>query len=86
MSSPVHKIRIGLLQATIWRNLNDKGDWYSVKVTRGYKADEGWRNTDNLGYDDLLTAAKLLDLTHSWIRDRLDADRKARKESDKAAA
>lgn len=66
MSSPAHKLRIGSLQATIWRNLAEKGNWYSVKLSRGYKTDEGWRETDNLGYEDCLPAAKLLDLAHTW--------------------
>jgi hypothetical protein len=85
MTSPAHKIRIGTLQATIWRNLNDKGNWYSVKLTRGYKADDGWRETDNLGHDDLLPAAKLLDQAHSWVLQQLEADRKGRKQTEKAA-
>jgi hypothetical protein len=48
-TGPAHKLRIGTLQATIWRNLADKGSWYSVKLTRDFKTDEGWRETDNLG-------------------------------------
>jgi hypothetical protein len=85
MTSPAHKIRIGTLQATIWRNSGDKGNWYSVNLTRGYKVEEGWRETDNLGFDDLLTAAKLLDQSHTWITHQLEADRKGRKQSEKAA-
>lgn len=81
MTSPAHKIRIGSLQATIWRNAGDKGNWYSVQLTRGYKVDEGWRETDNLGFDDLLAAAKLLDQAHTWITHQLEADRKGRKQS-----
>ena len=81
MTTPAHKFRIGALQATIWRNLADKGNWYSVKLTRGYKADEGWRETDNLSFDDLLPAGKLLDQAHSWVMHQLEADRKDRKES-----
>ena len=53
-TSPAYKLRIGTLQATIWRNLSDKNNWYSVKLTRSYKVDDGWRETDNLGADDLL--------------------------------
>ena len=84
MTSPAHKIRIGTLQATIWRNSGDKGTWYTVNLTRGYKVEEGWRETDNLGFDDLLTAAKLLDQSHSWITHQLEADRKGRKQSEQA--
>ena len=86
MSKPAHKIRIGVLQVTIWRNTGEKGNWYSVKLTRGYKSEEGWRETDNLGFDDLLPTAKLLDLAHTWIMHQMQADTKARKESAQAAA
>jgi len=41
MTSPAHKIRIGNQQVIIWRNLVDKGNWYSVQLTGGYKTDEG---------------------------------------------
>jgi hypothetical protein len=85
MSQPAHKIRTGALQATIWRNSGDKGNWYSVQLTRGYKVEEGWRETDNLGFDDLLSAAKLLDQAHTWIGHQLDADRKGRKQSEQEA-
>ena len=81
MSTPAHKIRIGTLQATIWRNQAENGPWYSVQLTRGYKASEGWRETDSLGHDDLLPAAKLLDLAHTWAIGQLEADRKARKQA-----
>ena len=82
MTQPAHKLRIGSLQATIWRNLAEKGNWYSVKLTRGYKTDDGWRETENLGFEDLLAAAKLLDQAHTWIGHQLDADRKGRKLSE----
>lgn len=81
MTSPAHKIRIGALQATIWRNHGESGNWYSVKLTRGYKADDGWRETDSLGHDDLLAAAKLLDMAHTWAVHQLEADRKSRKQA-----
>jgi hypothetical protein len=65
MSKPAHKIRIGVLQATIWRNSGDNGTWYSVLPSRSYKqGDETWKETDSLNFDDLLPMAKLLDLAH----------------------
>src|SRR5262245_56383313 len=87
MSKPAHKIRSGVLQVTIWRNLSDKGAWYSVIPTRSYKqGDETWKESDSLGFDDLLTMAKLFDLAHTWIMHQQQADAKARKESEQAAA
>ncbi|MBI3408194.1 MAG: hypothetical protein HY040_07545 [Planctomycetes bacterium] len=82
MTSPAHKIRIGNLQAVIWRNASDKGTWYSVQCSRSYKADDdAWRETDSLGHEDLLPMAKLLDLAHTWIMHQVAADRKAKKEA-----
>ena len=87
MSKPAHKIRSGVLQVTIWRNHGDKGNWYSVIPSRGYKqGDETWKETDSLGEGDLLTMAKLLDLADTWIMHQKQADAKARKESAQAAA
>lgn len=85
-TQPTHKIKIENITAVIWRNLGEKGNWYSVQLTRGYKTDDGWRNTDNLGFQDLLTAAKALDLAHTWIMHQLAADAKGRKQADNVTA
>ncbi len=87
MSKPAHKLRNGVLQVTIWRNSGEKGNWYSVVPTRSYKQGEGtWKETDSLNFDDLLPMAKLFDQAHTWIMNQQQADAKARKESEKAAA
>jgi hypothetical protein len=86
MSQPAHKIRSGTLQVTIWRNHGEKGNWYTVIPSRGYRQDDAWKETESLGFDDLLSMAKLLDSAHSWIGHQLDADRKGRKEAAQAAA
>ena len=85
MSSPAHKIRISNLSVTIWRNSSDKGVWYSVNPSRSYKkGDETWKETDSLGFDDLMTMAKLLDQAHTWIARQMQADSKARKAREEA--
>ncbi len=84
MTSPANKIRLGSLQATMWRNAAEKGDWYSVQLARGYKTDDGRRDSDRLGSDDLLPAAKLLDRAHTWVVQQLAADAKSRRDADQA--
>ncbi len=80
MSSPAHKIRIGNLSVTIWRNVSDKGTWYTAEPVRSYKkGDETWKETKSFGFDDLMTMAKLLDQAHSWIAKQMQADSKSRK-------
>jgi hypothetical protein len=87
MSKPAHKIRIGVLQVTIWRNSGERGAYYTVNPSRGYKSgDETWKETDSLGFDDLLTMAKLFDLAHTWIMHQQQADAKARKQPEPTAA
>ena len=87
MSQPAHKIRIGVLQVTIWRNPSERGSWYSVIPSRSYKnGDDAWKESDSLGFDDLLTMAKLLDLAHTWIMHQLAADAKGRKQADGVTA
>jgi hypothetical protein len=88
MSKPAYKIRIGVLQATIWRNTSEKGSyWYSVIPSRGYKqGDDTWKETDSLGFDDLLTMAKIFDMAHTWILHQQQADAKGRKEAQQLAA
>lgn len=85
MTQPAHKIRISNVSAIVWRNSGDNGPWYSVQIQRSYKnADDEWRQTENLGVDDILTAGRLLDQAHSWIVSQMEADRKARKQAEAA--
>lgn len=83
MSQPAHKFRDGALQVTIWRNPTEKGVLYSVTPARGYKKGDAWRETESLGFDDLLAMAKLLDDAHTWIIEAKKADAKARKDAAK---
>ncbi len=83
---PAHKLRYGVLQATIWRNIGETSTWYSVVPTRSYKTgDDIWKETDSLGQDDLLPMAKLLDLADTWIMHQRQADAKARKDAKQSA-
>jgi hypothetical protein len=86
MSQPAHKLRDGALQVTIWRNHGEKGNWYSVIPSRSYKkGDDAWKETDSLGFDDLLAMSKLLSQAHSWIVEAKKSDAKSRKATNQAA-
>ena len=87
MSKPAHKIRLGVLQVTIWRNHSEKGNWYSVIPARSYKqGDETWRETDSLNADDALPMAELLREAYAWIKMQKRADAKGRREADSVTA
>ena len=66
-AKPLHEVRLGRVTAAIWKNSNDSGDWYSVRVSRLYKEGDDWKRSDSFGRDDLPLVAKVTDLAHSWI-------------------
>ena len=67
-NKPAHEIRSGAIRAVIWLNSSDKGNWYSVNITRSYKAGDTWKETTQFNRDDLLVVSKLAELTFGWIQ------------------
>jgi hypothetical protein len=66
-TEPAHVIRFGLIKCEISRRETTKGVFFNVKLTRMFRNGEEWKDSHLLGRDDLLVAAKLLDLAHTWI-------------------
>jgi hypothetical protein len=65
---PVAKLRLGLIQASIWERSTDKGAFYSVTFERRYRnAQSEWASTHSYDADDLLLLAKLADQAHTEI-------------------
>jgi hypothetical protein len=79
---PVHKLRAGGIEVSIWENEGQKGDFYTVSVRRSYKQGDEWKDSDNYAEDDLLRLAKLIEEADSWII----AHRRQQRASKKAAA
>jgi hypothetical protein len=72
---PIHQLRHRNIKAAIWRKETAKGVMYDVKVTRGYKEDDYWRDSHSFGFDDLLIVAKLMYDAHSWVSSERTKDR-----------
>ena len=64
---PVDEIRIGRVQATIWRNGTDEQPRHNVTFGRLYKEADQWKTTQSFGRNDLLVLAKVADQAHSRI-------------------
>lgn len=64
---PVHEIRLGLIKASVWRNQTKSGERHNVTLSRLYRNGDVWKESAHFGRDDLLVAAKALDLAHTWI-------------------
>lgn len=70
-NQPAQVIRIGTIKAVIWANPVKGGStMHNVQLVRIWRDDKGdWQETNSLGRDDLLTAAKVLDQAHLWIHE-----------------
>lgn len=63
-TTPAHKIRIGLITATIWRNEK----FHSVELDRAYKDGDGtWKSSGSFSQGDLLSLAKCAERAETWI-------------------
>jgi hypothetical protein len=64
---PVHEVRLGTITAAVWENQTSAGLRHNVTVTRLFKDDTGWKQTESFGRDDLPLLAKVVDSAHTWI-------------------
>lgn len=64
---PIHEIRVGRVRASIWRNANDNGGWFSVQVTRHYRDGEVWKTTSSFSRDDMPLVSKAAEMAYAWI-------------------
>jgi hypothetical protein len=77
-----NEIRLGLIKTSIWRNLTRLGERHNVALTRLFRNGDVWKESAHLGRYDLLQAAKVLDLAHSWICDQERHDRTTNRQAD----
>ena len=65
---PIAKLRIGLINASIWQRITDEHTFYSVTFERRYRDDQGnWHFTKSFNPEDLLILSKLADQVHTEI-------------------
>ena len=82
---PAARINLHPISASIWRNENAKGTFYSTMFERSFKDDLGqWQRSDIFGAGDLLLLAKVADLAHSEIIKLRAADRSSELQADDA--
>lgn len=64
---PVARISLGGVQASIWANHSDKGDFHTVTFTRRYQEGGEWKSSNSYGPTDLLALQKVADLAVNKI-------------------
>jgi len=77
---PVQTLRHRSIKATIWRNSTAKGDLFNVTISRSYrdKTTDEWRETQSIGYDDLMNVAALMYEAHAFISSLLAKNAESR--------
>ena len=59
-NTPIQTLTDGRIKAAIWKNLGEKGNFYSVTFTRSYRDTEGnWHDTDSFSGTELLILGRL---------------------------
>lgn len=66
-NKPVHRIRIGTMQASIWEIPVGQSIRHRVTFRRSYLRDGQWKETQSFDRDDMPRLMKCADLAHSWI-------------------
>ena len=66
-NKPVDTLRDGFIKATIWKNTNEKGDFYSVDLSRTYKDGEELKDTHSFNPSDLLKVSRLAEKAYDRI-------------------
>ncbi len=64
---PEAHVRIGNIEAAIWKNENEGRTRYNVTFKRHYKDGDAWKSTESFRRDDLLVLAKVADTAHTTI-------------------
>ncbi len=80
MTKPVETLRDGAIKATIWKNTGEKGDYYSVDLTRIYKdKDDHYQDTHSFSSHELLRVAHLAERAYDRVavfRQTVETDEK----------
>jgi hypothetical protein len=64
MNQPAHKVKIGLITATVWAN----DGFHTVDISRAYKNGEGnWSSSSSYSQANLLVVSKCAERAEAWI-------------------
>lgn len=85
-NKPVARVSLYPVSASVWRNQNQKGTFFSVSFERSYKDDAGkYQTSSTFNPSDLLVLSKVADLCDTKIRELRAAERQSEQPEDEAA-
>lgn len=65
---PEQNLRYGSVEAAIWRNHGESGDFLNTTFTRHFRQGEDWKQTESFREQDLPTLSKLAADVHTEIQ------------------
>ncbi len=65
---PEQNLRYGAVEAAIWRNQGESGDFLNTTFTRHFRQGEDWKQTDSFREQDLPTLSKIAADAHTAIQ------------------
>jgi hypothetical protein len=69
-SLPVHRIRHGAVNASVWQQETKKGPMFNVTFQRAYKDGDDWKNSSSFGRKDLLVLGFIAAQAFEWISEQ----------------
>lgn len=69
-NAPVKKFEMGHgVQVSIWLNRSNNGEsWHTVSISRVYKSESGYKDTQTFRRDDLLFVAEAAHMAYRWCQ------------------
>ena len=75
-NAPIKILRIGRIKAAVWENGADQRTFFNVTFARSYMDEQKqWHDADSFGRDDLLQLSKLADQAHTFVCERMAAQK-----------
>jgi hypothetical protein len=65
-NQPAAKFRLGYVTATVWQN----DTHYNTVLSKSYKDNDEWKETDQLGTGDLMNAVRVLQRAENYIAEQ----------------
>jgi len=71
---PVHRVKVGPVQANVWENESREGVFYSMTFERFYKAGDEWKSSPSFGQRNAGAVAEAAMEAACWIRGKEGAE------------
>lgn len=79
-AQPAHRVKIGYVEATVWRNEGDTGVWFNITVRRSWKNDnDEWQESNSYGTRESCQLVQAVQMACTWaVQAEMDEYEKSR--------